>query len=79
MDSVLRCWLQACPDRELILSVADKMGWSTGADVEFRRVMEARSLAEETQENETSVAAKADEKNEDDGFQAVSLTAPAEN
>lgn len=72
MDSVLSRWIQACPDRETILAIADKMNWSTGAGPSFRQAMEARAEAEPPEETDDEAQEEAE--TEDDGFQAMSLT-----
>jgi len=83
MDSVLSRWIQACPDRETILAIADKMNWSTGAGPMFRQAMESlpnRQPDEEEPEDEEPEAEQSEDETEeqgeesDDGFQAVSLT-----
>jgi hypothetical protein len=90
MDSVLSRWIQACPDRETILSIADKMNWSTGAGPMFRQAMEALPVREAEDSSETSETEPPDSEDEnsaedeepsddDDGFQAVSLTQPIES
>jgi hypothetical protein len=83
MDSVLSRWIQGCPEREIILAVADKMSWSTGATGLFREALqtahaaggdiEAKPQAEEEPVplEEEPVAIK-----NDDGFQVLSLTKP---
>ena len=76
MDSVLSRWIQRCPNRETILSIADKMNWSTDAGSMFRQAMESRpqpSALEEEPEDEGG------ETDGDDGFQAVCLTKPVES
>lgn len=84
MDSVLSRWIQACPDRETILAVADKMGWSTGAGPMFRQAMESlpkreqEEPAEETEPEPEETPAETQE-SEDDGFQVVSLTKPTQD
>jgi hypothetical protein len=45
MDSVLSRWIQGCPERETILAVADKMGWTTGASGLFREAMQSAHAA----------------------------------
>lgn len=72
MDSVLSRWIQACPDRETLLAIADKMNWTTGAPTVFRQAMESRPAADfEEQATEDEEVA---EEESDDGFRAVSLT-----
>jgi hypothetical protein len=82
MDSVLSRWIQACPDRETILAIADKMNWSTGAGSMFRQAMESRPItAEEPEspEQEPEPAPETVDEPEDDGFQAMNLTKPSES
>jgi hypothetical protein len=86
MDAVLSRWIQACPDRETIIAIADKLNWPTGAGSMFRSAMEAmphrhqmmaeQEAAEELLlEPEPEPEEPEDEGEEsDDGFQAVSLT-----
>jgi len=87
MDAVLSRWIQSCPDRETIISIADKLNWPTGADTVLRSAMEAmpnrhRPVMEESDDTveehfvSSPTAPDADDETEDsdDGFQAVSLT-----
>ena len=90
MDAVLSRWIQACPDRETIIAIADKLNWPTGADTMLRSAMEAMPnrhrmmmLDEEEDdlvEEHLVVEEPQDQEDEDegeesdDGFQAVSLT-----
>ena len=84
MDSVLSRWIQACPDRETILAIADKMSWSTGAGPAFRQAMESRRYEDVVEEQPQAVEPEpepepaADQEEEDDGFRAVSLTKSSE-
>ncbi len=43
MDSVLSRWIQSCSEREVILAVADKLGWDAGAAELFREVLSNNS------------------------------------
>jgi hypothetical protein len=85
MDAVLSRWIQACPDRETIVAIADKLNWPTGAESMFRNAMEAmpqrqQMLAEQDDAQEIMLQQPEPEPEEDDaedsddGFQAVSLT-----
>lgn len=79
MDSVLSRWIQACPDRETILAIADKMNWATGAPGAFRQAMESRPQRRTDDFEEDEEAASESEEIEDDGFRAVSLTKSSTN
>lgn len=87
MDSVLSRWIQGCPDRETILAIADKMGWTTGATGLFREAMQTvqaaggliPEAASEDPAPEPPVETAAEppqEATEDQGFRAISLTKP---
>lgn len=89
MDSVLSRWIQGCPEREIILAVADKMGWATGATGLFREALQTAHAAGGDIEagakpSEENPPAKPEPKPEpkpeilknDEGFQVVSLTKP---
>ncbi len=79
MDSVLSRWIQACPDRETILAIADKMNWSTGAPGAFRQAMESRPQRRIDSLEEDEESAAEPEESQDDGFRAVSLTKSPSN
>lgn len=72
MDSVLSRWIQACPDRETILAIADKMNWTTGAPGAFRQAMEARPQNQSDNGSDGGSSLESEDQ-EDDGFRAVSL------
>jgi hypothetical protein len=89
MDAVLSRWIQACPDRETIIAIADKLNWPTGADTMLRSAMEAmpnrhRMMMLDDEDDQVEehlvVEEPQDQEDEDegeesdDGFQAVSLT-----
>ena len=84
MDSVLSRWIQGCPDREIILAVADKMNWSTGATGLFREALQTAHAAggiidpepEPTPPEPTPPEAAPEIEKNDEGFQVVSLTKP---
>jgi hypothetical protein len=84
MDSVLSRWIQGCPDRDTILAVADKMGWSTGATGLFREALQTAHAAggdiEAKPPVEPEPAPPTEEPVEiiknDEGFQVLSLTKP---
>lgn len=88
MDAVLSRWIQSCPDREVILAVADKMQWSTGANELFREVMQSAQQEAESSQAESSQAEPSEQapheseaepddsqiSNSDEGFKVISLT-----
>ena len=82
MDAVLSRWIQGCEDRETILAVADKMGWSTGGTELFREVMQsaqsepqAEAVAETEPEGEPEVSEPDPGiSDSDEGFKVISLT-----
>lgn len=87
MDSVLSRWIQSCVDRETILGVADKMGWTTGATGLFREALQTAAaaggdIAARPQEEETVAPGEPPEEADgsisesDEGFRVVSLTKP---
>lgn len=84
MDAVLGRWLQSCPDRETLVAIAEKMGWSITQpqhryaelfpqsqqeDSEGGPGLEANPQSEPDSE-ESGVSTS------DDGFQAIELTSP---
>lgn len=83
MDSVLSRWLQGCPDHDTILAVADKMGWSTGANGLFREALQTAHSTETVEEETILPSPEAHDEpsvngdsQQDDGFQVISLTNP---
>lgn len=83
MDSVLSRWIQGCPEREIILAVADKMGWATGATGLFREALQTAHAAGgdiEARPEEPAPPSPPEPEPEilknDEGFQVVSLTKP---
>jgi hypothetical protein len=90
MDSVLSRWIQSCSDRETILAVADKMGWTTGATGLFREALQTAHAAggevdpegtepspeSSGQPEPTHPEEALDVIKNDEGFQVVSLTKP---
>ncbi len=83
MDSVLSRWIQSCSDRDVILAVADKMGWGTRAGELFLEVMQNaqnNGVAQESQASEPEPTEVEDEvadpqiSDSDEGFRLISLT-----
>ena len=87
MDSVLSRWIQSCSDRDVILGVADKMGWGTGANELFMEVMQtaqnngvgSESSQHAEKESSTHSQEPAEEPDpqiadSDEGFRVISLT-----